>query len=333
VVFFLFQGNGNSYGAGSNGSQKRNGSSSRHYRGNHNRKAKQQATANLLPASNSLLPIGATNSYGQYGASGTESNNTPISSNANRLPQIGGASNAGGGQNGAESPRTLNNSQMLAPPLASRNTSNKSPNRRGQQQQQQAAANANSNVAASAASNGTHANAGGSNHAASAVQAVGGVSNFPMTAMELYPTCGVSSIKGLKPGNAHWINQDNFFIVNTMDSGTTASGVAASMVYCVLDGHGEHGHLVSRRCVERLPDYMTRTGTSSVPASGSPFDLKKAFLGMQAELQGNSTDYDARCSGATCVLVHVFNSANSPTKLVIANAGDSRAVLGRRATG
>lgn len=116
-----------------------------------------------------------------------------------------------------------------------------------------------------------------------------------------------SSIRGLKPGNPNWINQDSFFLIDNFDGRNTA-------MYCVLDGHGEHGHHISKKCRDMLPQFL-RTAN---------LDTRRAFHLMQSELQ-TSTSVDANCSGATCVLLIIQNR-----RLVIANCGDSRAVLGVR---
>jgi hypothetical protein len=41
--------------------------------------------------------------------------------------------------------------------------------------------------------------------------------------------------EGLKPGNPGWRNQDNFFVIENVDNRKDLH------LYCVLDGHGEHG--------------------------------------------------------------------------------------------
>jgi hypothetical protein len=46
-------------------------------------------------------------------------------------------------------------------------------------------------------------------------------------------SCGVSSIKGHKPGNPNWINQDNYSIEECV------GGDPDTRIYIVLDGHGE----------------------------------------------------------------------------------------------
>ena len=115
-----------------------------------------------------------------------------------------------------------------------------------------------------------------------------------------------TSIKGLKPGNPNWLNQDNFFIVEKFE-GTDIN------IYCVLDGHGENGHHVSRVCRENFPQIIKSVN----------LDMKRAFDIVQNEL--SNSDYDVRCSGATCVLVSLNGN-----RLSVCNCGDSRAVLGRR---
>jgi len=49
---------------------------------------------------------------------------------------------------------------------------------------------------------------------------------------EDHSTAAVTSIKGLKPGNPNWTNQDNFLIMERFDNRDIN-------IYCVLDGHGE----------------------------------------------------------------------------------------------
>jgi serine/threonine protein phosphatase PrpC len=124
---------------------------------------------------------------------------------------------------------------------------------------------------------------------------------------ETHSTAAVSSIKGLKPNNPNWTNQDNFFVVETQ------VGDAETLMYCVLDGHGEVGHLVSTRCRTLFPDIIRHNN----------YDMKKAFYQMQSDLI--SCEVDSRCSGATCTLALITNNIIS-----VSNCGDSRCVLGRR---
>jgi serine/threonine protein phosphatase PrpC len=120
------------------------------------------------------------------------------------------------------------------------------------------------------------------------------------------PNAAVTSIKGLKPGNPAWRNQDNFFVIDNYDG-------RDFHMYCVFDGHGEHGHHVSRRCREVFPQHL----------KAANFELKRAFLNMQNDLC--ACEYDVRCSGATCVLALLQGKV-----LTVANCGDSRAVIARR---
>lgn len=128
-----------------------------------------------------------------------------------------------------------------------------------------------------------------------------------LTNTEEHGHSGVASIRGMKPGNPNWINQDNFFITESFDGRDVR-------IYCVLDGHGEHGHLVSRRCREAFPQFI----------KSARLDMDAAFNMMQNDLT-SASDMDVRCSGATCVMATVIGG-----RLAVYNCGDSRAVLGRR---
>jgi len=121
---------------------------------------------------------------------------------------------------------------------------------------------------------------------------------------------GVNTIEGVKPGNPNWSNQDNFMIMER------AGGNGQLHAWGVFDGHGEFGHLVSRMIRERLGKIWLECNQN----------FSRAFWQMQSELEKASVD--ARCSGATCVMAVLRGST-----LLVGNAGDSRAVLGRRANG
>ena len=146
--------------------------------------------------------------------------------------------------------------------------------------------------------------------------------------VEEHITASSTSIRGLKPGNPNWINQDNFFVIDNTNLNSNRNGNSnshnhsssnvnsnsnESHYYCILDGHGENGHHVSRKCRENLPIYLKQVNG----------DTKRSFLLMQNDL--SICDFDTRCSGATCVLMSWKDNL-----LTVSNAGDSRAVLGRR---
>lgn len=121
---------------------------------------------------------------------------------------------------------------------------------------------------------------------------------------------GVFSIEGLKPGHANWSNQDNYIIHEDVQ------GDAHKHTWCVFDGHGEHGHHVSKLCRERLALLWIE----------QEWSMPRSFRLMQAEL--DKCNIDVRCSGATAVMV-----AMTGNQLEIGNCGDSRAVLGRKQNG
>ncbi|CAM9918995.1 unnamed protein product, partial [Phaeothamnion confervicola] len=87
-------------------------------------------------------------------------------------------------------------------------------------------------------------------------------------------------------------------------------------LFAVLDGHGESGHLVARRCVSLLPKFMAETGCN--PA--------RTCAALHADLA--ACGVDCSCSGATCVIAVLRGN-----RLTVANLGDSRCVLGRAAAG
>merc|ERR1711871_908660 len=127
------------------------------------------------------------------------------------------------------------------------------------------------------------------------------------TTSEQFRSTGATSIQGTKPNNPRWINQDNFFVLERFEDMNLH-------IFCVLDGHGEVGHLVSKRCREVFKQYI----------KASNVDMKKAFSMMQNDLL--EVNFDTRCSGATCIMI-VYDGKGKLTSL---NCGDSRAIIARR---
>ena len=62
-------------------------------------------------------------------------------------------------------------------------------------------------------------------------------------------------------------------------------------VWAVFDGHGEHGHHVSKLCRERLVNIWLE----------QDMNLPRAFRCMQTEL--DKSPVDVKCSGATAVMI------------------------------
>ncbi|KAG7549102.1 PPM-type phosphatase domain [Arabidopsis thaliana x Arabidopsis arenosa] len=139
------------------------------------------------------------------------------------------------------------------------------------------------------------------------------------------------SIKQGKKG----INQDAMTVWENF-------GGEEDMIFCgVFDGHGPMGHKISRHVCENLPSRVHSKirssksgGNENVENNSSQSQeelfrefediLVTFFKQIDSEL-GLDSPYDSFCSGTTAVTV--FKQADC---LVIANLGDSRAVLGTR---
>ncbi|KAL6337546.1 hypothetical protein AAG906_037139 [Vitis piasezkii] len=106
------------------------------------------------------------------------------------------------------------------------------------------------------------------------------------------------------------------------------------MFFCaVLDGHGPSGHHVAGLIRDILPSRLSSAFKLSLPNSSKcdsdiyplfplwKASLIKSFEEMDEELGSNST-FDSFCSGTTAVTV-----IKQEDHLIIANLGDSRAVL------
>jgi len=107
-------------------------------------------------------------------------------------------------------------------------------------------------------------------------------------------------------------NQDNFLVQQ----------VGGVTVYCVADGHGPFGHLVSFRLVQALPRFLA---TSVHFGSDWEAALKEAFLNVQAELSTfcKSQSVNIEASGAACSVVVLEEQT-----VHVAFVGDARVMLG-----
>ncbi|KAG8080074.1 hypothetical protein GUJ93_ZPchr0007g3756 [Zizania palustris] len=95
----------------------------------------------------------------------------------------------------------------------------------------------------------------------------------------------------------------------------------------VFDGHGPHGHVVSRRVRDKLPLRLTsaaRANGLDMPAAAWRKAFARAYKAMDKDLRSHPS-LDCFCSGSTAVTVLKLGS-----DLYMANIGDSRAVLGSR---
>jgi len=86
----------------------------------------------------------------------------------------------------------------------------------------------------------------------------------------------------------------------------------------VCDGHGSNGHLVSQLLADSTPSLIRKRLSSLLPEAV----LSAVYQDLSSLI--SSSALDTRTSGSTCLTVLI-----TPTLLVCANVGDSRAVLGR----
>ena len=103
------------------------------------------------------------------------------------------------------------------------------------------------------------------------------------------------------------INQDKFFIKKDF------LGEKEQFFIGVCDGHGMHGHYISEYISKFLPQNITNISNESI---------KSAFIQTQNSLLSENTKIDSSLSGTTCTSVII-----SQDKIIIANLGDSRAII------
>jgi len=119
------------------------------------------------------------------------------------------------------------------------------------------------------------------------------------------------------------MNQDNFFIYKNFNN------IPESLFVGVCDGHGSVGHDVSSFLKENLPKSLDSELRKASKFNSYSMNkvIKDVFLSINCRLfsdPGIETHY----SGSTCV-----SMIYTKEKLVCANVGDSRAVLGRCVNG
>lgn len=120
------------------------------------------------------------------------------------------------------------------------------------------------------------------------------------------------------------INQDSYLIM------TNVNKINDYNLFCVFDGHGLNGHLVSefvkhylRTIIETHEDIKDLTTIDKVYLKLKENDyyfIKQSF--KTAEEQLSYKDFDVNFSGTTGVVVFQLGS-----KIICANVGDSRAIL------
>ncbi|KAF8065728.1 NHX8 [Scenedesmus sp. PABB004] len=145
------------------------------------------------------------------------------------------------------------------------------------------------------------------------VGAAGEAGAAPGAARPVEVAVACVSVAGREPGYRK-TNQDNCFAYERFVTHQQA-------LFCALDGHGPHGHLVSGFVKQHLPGLLVAALTSG--GQDVPGALRSSFLDVDAALARSAVDCEF--SGSTCSLVHMQGS-----KLVCAWVGDSRVVLGRQ---
>jgi serine/threonine protein phosphatase PrpC len=122
------------------------------------------------------------------------------------------------------------------------------------------------------------------------------------------------------------VNQDSFLVLQN------EYNLKDFNVFCVMDGHGVNGHLVSRFTTKYFTSFFKKN--KKMNASNSSEDqiyyrlkkndydvLKRVFRHAERDLEKGG-DIDANFSGTTCVMVFQVGD-----RILCANVGDSRAIM------
>ena len=121
-------------------------------------------------------------------------------------------------------------------------------------------------------------------------------------------------------GDDKKVNQDNFFIFKNFVQGFD------NIFMGVCDGHGYYGHEVSGYIKENLPmdlNHYIKTKKLNVLTDDLSQVIKSTFISENKALLRNK-QIDSDLSGSTCI-----STIYTPKKLIIANLGDSRCILGK----
>jgi len=97
-------------------------------------------------------------------------------------------------------------------------------------------------------------------------------------------------------------------------------GGDSSALFCVMDGHGKQGDKVSEYCILNLHQHLYENEDKFIANPGAT--MTRAYVEVDQALEADSS-IESFLSGTSAVTVYM-----SDRKLCIANAGDSRAVIG-----
>ena len=121
------------------------------------------------------------------------------------------------------------------------------------------------------------------------------------------------------------INQDSFFELNHINNFENFN------IFCVLDGHGSNGHLISQYVKKSLKTDIIKSNEFSNCESYNEiyekiaknnYRLIKVILKNIEKNLNYESEIDNSFSGTTCILV-----INICDKLIVFNIGDSRAIM------
>ena len=122
------------------------------------------------------------------------------------------------------------------------------------------------------------------------------------------------TLAGYKSNGMQKLNQDKFFIKKDFLDEPEQFFIG------VCDGHGMHGHFISEYASKFLPKNLNSISNDE--------SIKSAFISTQKSLLTENTKIDSSLSGSTCASVII-----SPSKIICANLGNSRAILARHEKG
>ena len=141
---------------------------------------------------------------------------------------------------------------------------------------------------------------------------------------KIYKIESLSQVGYSGPGILKY-NQDNFFIYKNLNDESNVLFIG------VCDGHGLVGHDVSKFLISNLPKNLNtalkKTNKYISHKETLYSTLKQVFIDTNKALCNNPS-IDTKFSGSTCVTIILTKN-----KIISANAGDSRAVMGRYING
>jgi len=149
-------------------------------------------------------------------------------------------------------------------------------------------------------------------------------SNKKKVNKKIYKIESLSQVGYSGPGVVKY-NQDNFFIYKNLNDENNVLFIG------VCDGHGLVGHDVSKYLINNLPKNLNKelkkTNKYISHKETLYSTMKQVFINTNKDLCKNPV-IDTQFSGSTCVTIILTKN-----KIITANAGDSRAVLGRCVNG